>query len=97
MAGLVPLQDRKSLQHSRTFDGFLHPVQERKREKKNKSIMLCKRRKTLLKKAHDLYRDCDADVFLVIRNKRNNQLWQYSNGFRPPSSQELVRKSLVDH
>jgi hypothetical protein len=54
--------------------------------------MFSKRRTTLLKKAKELHSDCeDIDVFFVVRDRRSNKIWQYSNGYRPPTERELVR------
>lgn len=51
---------------------------------RRRSSKFTKRRATILRKAHDLYKDCGVDVYIAIRNKRNNQMWQYSNGYIPP-------------
>lgn len=38
-----------------------------------------------------LSQDCEEiDVFVAIRNRRTNQLWQYSNDYMPPTKEELV-------
>lgn len=58
--------------------------------RKNESTKFSKRRKTLLRKAHDLHKDCGVDIYLVVRNRRNNQIWQYSNGYVPPLVSEFV-------
>ena len=54
--------------------------------------MFSKRRTTLLKKVYDLHKDCDdVDVFFVVRDRRSNKIWQYSNGYTPPTPSEMVK------
>ena len=51
-----------------------------------------KRRMTLLDKANSLNKDCGVDVYLCVRNRRNNQIWSYSSDdFVPPTEAEIVR------
>jgi hypothetical protein len=59
--------------------------------RKRRVNKLSKRRNTLLRKAYDLQHDCDVDIHLVIRSRKNNQVWKYSNGYTPPSKDEFVR------
>lgn len=40
-----------------------------------------KRKATVLKKVHELQRDCGVDVYPCLRSRRNNRMWQYSDGF----------------
>lgn len=69
----------------------LVPVRELQKVRKNRASRFSKRRKNFIKKAHELYEDCEVDVFLCVRSRRNNQMWQYSSGFTPPSQTEMVR------
>lgn len=53
--------------------------------------MFSKRRQTFLKKAYELHEACDdIDIYVIVRNRRNNRLWEYSNGYLPPSQKEMV-------
>lgn len=63
-------------------------------ERKKQASKLSKRRNTLLRKAHELQHDCNVDIHLVIRNRKNNQVWKYSNGYTPPSEDEFVCEPL---
>ena len=60
------------------------------KQRKQVATRFSKRRRTFIKRAHDLQRDCDVDVYVVIRNRKNRQLWKYTNGYEPPSRDELV-------
>jgi hypothetical protein len=71
-------------------------ARQQKRIKKNKSCRFFKRRKTFIKKAHELYKDCEVDIFICVRSRRNNQMWQYSNDFIPPLQAEIVRFERKD-
>jgi hypothetical protein len=51
--------------------------------------MLSKRRKTLFLKAHQLGRDCPVDIYIAVRSRRNNQVWEYSSG-HVPTKREMV-------
>jgi hypothetical protein len=54
--------------------------------------MFSKRRVTLIKKAQELYREYnDIDIFFIIRDRRSNKIWQYSNGYSPLTIKEIVR------
>ncbi|PKK34553.1 hypothetical protein CI102_15075, partial [Trichoderma harzianum] len=63
--------------------------QDIQKRRKSKLARFWKRRKTLLQKAHELHKDCDVDVYLVVRSRWNNQMWQYSNGYIPPAPSRL--------
>ena len=65
-------------------------IRDMQRVQKNRSNRFSKRRRNLLKKANDLRIDCEVDVYLCIRSKRNNKIWQYSSGFAPPSMEDMV-------
>lgn len=65
-------------------------IEELRAIRKRKAIQFSKRRTTLLQKANDTHRLCNVDVFLAVRNRRNNRIWLYSNGYEPPSESELV-------
>ena len=60
------------------------------KQRKQVATRFSKRRRTFLRRAHDLQRDCDVDVYVMIRNRKSRQLWEYSNGYEPPSREELV-------
>jgi hypothetical protein len=63
-----------------------------RQERKRRTRMFSKRRTTLLKKVCDLHKDCDdVDVFFVVRDRRSNKIWQYSNGYTPPTPSEMVK------
>ena len=61
------------------------------RERKKQNDMFSKRRKTLLSKVFRLSKDCPVDVYIIIRSRKNNQIWEFSNGYIPPTKEELVR------
>jgi hypothetical protein len=61
-----------------------------RKQRKLHAAKFCKRRATFLKKADQLQQDCDVDIYVAVRNRRNNQVWQYSNGYLPPTSDEMV-------
>merc|ERR1712000_367068 len=65
-------------------------LSDARRGRKYRATKLSKRRQTLLKKVHQLQRDCDVDVCIVVRSRRTNQVWRYSNDFVPPTEQELL-------
>lgn len=67
---------------------------EARRKQKRRATQFYKRRRTMLQKARDLERDCNVDVCLTIRNRANNQIWQYSNGYVPPTAAEMVRRNV---
>lgn len=59
-----------------------------------------RRRNCLLKKANDYGVDCDADVYLVLRIRKNGQIFTFntdSSGQWLPSLQELVSSILIDN
>ncbi|KAL6887150.1 hypothetical protein HDV57DRAFT_488146 [Trichoderma longibrachiatum] len=58
---------------------------------KRQATKFSRRRKTLLRKAHDLYADCNVDVYIVVRSRKSNQVWQYTNGYTPPTEQDMTR------
>ncbi|QYT04959.1 MADS-box domain-containing protein [Trichoderma simmonsii] len=58
--------------------------------RRRRSSQFSKRRKTILRKAHDLHKDCDVDIYFVVRSRQNNQIWRYSNGYFPPSTLEEI-------
>lgn len=80
----------KASQEQGAPQNHLMPIRELRRVRKNQASRFSKRRKNLVKKAHELHEDCDIDVFLCVRSKRNNQIWQYSTGFSPPLQAEIV-------
>ena len=49
-------------------------------DKEKRSNFLCKRKKTLTKKARELSELCNVDVLLLIRDKGNNKLYEYNRG-----------------
>jgi hypothetical protein len=55
-----------------------------RQERKRRRNKLSKRRNKLLRKAYELQQDCDVDIHLVVRSRKNNQVWKYSNGYTPP-------------
>lgn len=70
------------------------PLSDRQKQRKRRATKFSKRRMTFLKKANDLSRDCeDIDVYVEVRNRRNNQVWSYSNGYTPSTEQQKVSKS----
>lgn len=69
---------------------FSVKVAELRKARKRQAAQFSKRRMTILKKAHELYRDCGTDIYLCLRSRRNNQMWLYSNGFIPPLASEVV-------
>ncbi|KAI1181431.1 hypothetical protein F5B17DRAFT_425349 [Nemania serpens] len=52
-----------------------------------------KRRKTYMKRTHDLAQDCDAQVYTVVR--KNNTFWVYNSHPQdmtwPPSIQNIMQ------
>ena len=72
-----------------------HIQNDIRKARKSSINKFSKRRKTFLKRAHDLQKDCDVDIFVVVRSKKNNQLWQYSNGYVPPTSETLVSRKRI--
>jgi hypothetical protein len=67
-------------------------IERMKKERKKRSNMFSKRRATLIKKAQELHKECDdIDVFFIVRDRRSNKIWQYSNGYSPPTITEMVR------
>ncbi|EXU98163.1 SRF-type transcription factor family protein [Metarhizium robertsii] len=65
-------------------------IGDMQRVQKNRSSRFSKRRRNFLKKAHDLHIDCEVDVYLCVRSKRSNKIWQYSSDFTPPSQREMA-------
>ncbi|KAL7928805.1 hypothetical protein V8C35DRAFT_317087 [Trichoderma chlorosporum] len=65
-------------------------IQEQRTMRKRKATQFSKRRKTLLQKTNDMYKHCNVDVYLAIRNRHNNHIWIYSNGYKPPTESELT-------
>ncbi|KAJ9414898.1 hypothetical protein QL093DRAFT_1086291 [Fusarium oxysporum] len=62
-----------------------------RKERRKRTNMFSKRRTTLIKKVRELHRECDdIDVFFIVRDRRSNKIWQYSNGYRPPTRTEMV-------
>ncbi|KAL7952268.1 hypothetical protein V8C34DRAFT_299689 [Trichoderma compactum] len=58
--------------------------------RRRRASQFSKRRKTILRKAHDLHKDCNVDIYFVVRNRQNNQIWRYSNGYLPPPTLEDI-------
>lgn len=74
-------------------------ISDLQRVQKNRSSRFSKRRRNFLKKAHDQQKDCEVDVYLCVRSRKNNKIWQYSSEFTPPSQDEMVwrtRQYLCD-
>ncbi|KAG8422533.1 hypothetical protein J3459_010275 [Metarhizium acridum] len=65
-------------------------TQDVRRVQKNTSNRFSKRRRNFLKKAHDLHADFNVDIYLCVRNRRNNKIWQYTSDFVPPSQDEIA-------
>ncbi|KZZ88805.1 Transcription factor, MADS-box [Moelleriella libera RCEF 2490] len=61
-----------------------------RKARKRRTSKFSKRKQTVLRKAHELQRDCDAEVYLYVRNKRSNQVWRYTSGIQPPLETEMV-------
>jgi hypothetical protein len=62
----------------------------------SKSQQRNRRRGTLFKKAYEYSRDCDADVYILLRIRKNSQVFVFdscSDSIFPPSKQELVWSS----
>ncbi|KAK1976744.1 hypothetical protein LZ30DRAFT_545667, partial [Colletotrichum cereale] len=57
-----------------------------RKESKRKATMFSKRRKTFLRKADDLFRDCDAKIYTFI--ERKGRIWIYKSH---PSDETLPR------
>lgn len=61
-------------------------------QSKKRNTKFSKRRQTFIRKAYQLHKDCeDVDVYVMVRNRRNNRIWEYSNGYTPPTQTKLVR------
>ncbi|EGU78858.1 hypothetical protein FOXB_10631 [Fusarium oxysporum f. sp. conglutinans Fo5176] len=61
-----------------------------RKERRKRTNMFSKRRTTLIKKVEKLHRECDdIDVFFIVRDRRSNKIWQYSNGYYPPTRAEM--------
>ena len=71
-------------------DAGANTLRDLRRIRKNKATKFSKRRRNFIKKAHELHQGCEVDVFVCVRSKRNNQIWQYSSGLTPPSNAEMV-------
>lgn len=69
-------------------------VANHRKVRRRQAAQFSKRRMTVLKKVHELYRDCNVDIYLCLRSRRNNQMWLYSNGFIPPNAADIV--SLIE-
>ncbi|CAF3656581.1 unnamed protein product [Fusarium graminearum] len=64
-------------------------LSDSQKQRKRRCAKFSKRRATFLKKANDLSRECDEiDVYVEIRNRRNNQVWSYSNGYVPLTEEQ---------
>lgn len=83
-------EDQARIQSSHPDCAHEQHKQDIQKRRKSKLARFWKRRKTLLQKAHELHKDCDVDVYLVVRSRWNNQMWQYSNGYIPPPPSRLV-------
>jgi hypothetical protein len=60
-------------------------------ERRKRNNMFSKRRKTFFRNARNLQQDCaGTDIFVIVRNRWNNQIWQYSNNYNPPTKDEMV-------
>ena len=60
---------------------------------KAKNQQRCRRRTGLFKKAYEYGVECDADVCVVLRIRKNGQIFTFnsdSSGHWPPPQQELV-------
>lgn len=67
-----------------------------RKQRKKRATKFSKRRKTFFKKANDLSTDCeDIDVYVAVRNRRSNQIWEYSNDYVPPTREELVSENTI--
>lgn len=65
-------------------------------QRKRRSAKFSKRRVTFLKKANELSRECEEiDVYVEIRNRRNNQVWNYSNGYAPLTGEQRVSAECI--
>lgn len=58
-------------------------------DKVKRSNFLCKRKKTLTKKARELSELCNVDVLLFIRDRDTNKLYEYNRGCYEKSSFDL--------
>ena len=69
------------------------PVVKKRRSDtpKAKNQQRCRRRTGLFKKAYEYGIECDADVCVVLRIRKNGQIFTFnSDGHWPPPQQELV-------
>ena len=71
------------------------PVAKKRRSDtpKAKNQQKCRRRTGLFKKAYEYGVKCDADVCVVLRVRKNGQIYTYNSdtsGHWPPPQQELV-------
>ena len=71
------------------------PVVKKRRSDtpKAKNQQKCRRRTGLFKKAYEYGVKCDADVCVVLRIRKNGQIYTYNSdcsGHWPPPQQELV-------
>ena len=71
------------------------PVVKKRRSNtpKAKNQQRCRRRTGLFKKAYEYGVECDADVCVVLRIRKDGQIYTYnsdSSGHWPPPQQDLV-------
>ncbi|KAI3322912.1 hypothetical protein HD806DRAFT_120440 [Xylariaceae sp. AK1471] len=68
-----------------------NPIATRK-ARKRETTRFSKRRKTYIKRTHDLSQDCGAQVYTVIR--KNNNFWVYNSHPQdtawPPGTEDIV-------
>lgn len=70
------------------------PLALARKARKREMTRFSKRRKTYIRRAHELAKDCDSQVFTVIR--KNNRLFVYNSDPQdatwPPTTNDIVSK-----
>ncbi|KAI1159432.1 hypothetical protein F5B18DRAFT_655632 [Nemania serpens] len=70
-----------------------------RKARKRDMTQFAKRRKTYIKRTHDLSQDCNAQVYTVIR--KNNNFWVYNSHPQditwPPRTTDIMQSYPVPH
>lgn len=82
---------RNYLEETASLPSYSDRLVQLRKARKRQSSQFSKRRNTVLRKVHELQRDCGVDVYVCVRSRQSNQMWQYSNGFTPPMATDTVR------
>jgi hypothetical protein len=63
-----------------------------RRDRKRAASKFSKRRRTLVRRAYDLHKDCDAQVFLIVKKNGKLHVFNSEPSFQdwPPTSDQIV-------